>query len=294
MSAWINALGAMLQTGGAIGMKRQQDAQDEETKRLADAAKEAREKAKKKDEAPSHFKTTRTGPDGATIEEVNRQGWNSETESYESSVVSSYVRPAEEKRAETDQEAFDRDPVAYAARRAAGRAPPKPSVAKEPKDTSAADAKSLNKDIVDAMKALKGMDKEERAAEYSSYGIDPAAGDARAKYENTIRADLSRIYSSQPAGEALPALMKTPDEKKYPSFEQNNLQKIPKPGTPEFGAKLDQLSTPETAPAAPANAGTKPAPGSSKENPVPVSAFKTDPPPGTWVQLPNGQVIQTQ
>jgi len=36
----------------------------------------------------------------------------------------------------------------------------------------------------------------------------------------------------------------------------------------------------------------KGAPGSSKDNPAPASAFKSDPPSGTWVLLPSGNVIQ--
>jgi hypothetical protein len=275
MSAWINALGAMLQTGGAIGMKRQQDAQDEETRRLADAAKEARDKAKKKDEAPSHFNTKRTGPGGATIEEVNEQRWNPETESYESKVISAYDLPAKEKRAETAIEYAQRDPAGYAKMHELERGPAKPSTPKEPKDTSAADAKDLNKSVDSAMNTLRGMDAEERAAELSSYGIDPAAGDARAKYENVIRSELTRRFSGQPAGEAQPAYMKLPDEKKYAGFDQENLQKNLKPGSNEFAAAMAELSTPEKAPAAPAAPGTKPAPAPYPEGTKLVKDGKT-------------------
>lgn len=285
MSAWTNALGAMLQTGGAIGLKRQEEARDAEIKRLADVAKEARDRVKKQDEAPSHFVTKRTGPGGATIEETNEQRWNPETQSYESRVISSYDIPAKEKRAETDIEFMQRDPEGYAKMHELERGPAKPSTPKEPKDTSAADAKDLNKAVDSAMNSFRGMDQEERAAELSSYGIDPAAGDARAKYENVIRSELTRRFSGQPAGEAQPALMKVPDEKKYAGFGQENLQKMAKPGTPEFGAKLEQMSTPEKAPAAPAAPGTKPAPA-----PYPDGTKLTGPDGKTYI-VKNGEPV---
>ncbi|MBN8727437.1 MAG: AAA family ATPase [Xanthomonadales bacterium] len=43
-----------------------------------------------------------------------------------------------------------------------------------------------------------------------------------------------------------------------------------------------------------APAKAKPAPGTSPDNPAPANAFAAEPPPGTWVRLPDGRVIQTR
>lgn len=270
MSAWMNALGAMMQTGGALGMKRAGELQDAETKRLADEAKEARDRLKKQDEAPSHFVTKRTGPGGATIEETNEQRWNPETQSYESRVISSYDLPERQKRAETELELGQRDPEALKALMEIKRGPQKVSgsnAAKEEKDPKIS---SLSDSEIKAMFGVADAegDIEIDQDAYRSFladkalkaKTDPRYNDAKFAAQEW-QGKLGFNPNERPPGtfEADEPYMKLPNEKNSAGSEQ----KSPKPGTPEFGAKLEQLSTPETAPAAPANAGTKPAQPSS-------------------------------
>ncbi len=52
------------------------------------------------------------------------------------------------------------------------------------------------------------------------------------------------------------------------------------------------LNSAKPATTEPASPEAKTAPGASQANPIPAQSLKTEPPPGTWVKLPNGRVIQ--
>lgn len=62
-------------------------------------------------------------------------------------------------------------------------------------------------------------------------------------------------------------------------------------GTPGAGSGLNGLfgPPPVTGAAAPASSA---APGSSQNNPIDATSTPTQPPPGTWVRLPSGRVMQ--
>lgn len=272
MSAWINALGAMLQTGGEIGLKRQEDERDAEIKRLADLAKEDRARLRQLQGPATRYQTKRNGPGGEMIEEVNEESYNPETEARESKVISSYTAPPKEKRAETDQEAFDRDPVAYAARKAAGRAPAKPSSPKVAKDPKLSSLSTTDVQAMFGVTDAEGnvtVDQDAYRRFLADKAIkaktDPRYNDAKFAAQE-YQAKLGFDPNERPPGtfEADESYMKLPNEKTHP-----------KPGTPEFGAKLEQLSTPEKAPAAPAAPGTKPSPAPYPEGTKLVKDGKT-------------------
>lgn len=288
MSGWMGALGAMMQAGGGIYLKQGLEdkadekklAREKELQKIADESAKDRALAAKEIEAPSIQNIRRQGEDGNYINETIEQKWNKALNDgaggYERKVISSYNEDKPLMRAESDNEMFARDPEGYKAKQQADAVSSRRGGGgggRVGRDPAIAAAKSLNDRVIKSVAEFDKLEPADRDAKLGFYGIDPAASDARAKYENAKRAELTRQSSGQPAGES-DALMKLPeasDEKKYPGFEQKNL----KPGSNQFAAAMAELSTPETAPAAPAAPGTKPSPAPYPEGTKLVKDGKT-------------------
>ena len=142
------------------------------------------------------------------------------------------------------------------------------------KDQEAADRKWL---ATEEQKAISDFDStaSDRTARknlLAGFGIDPESPDARKQYAKAYRKDLeSRFNPGEQPGAAPMESARGPGQA-FPPFSD------------EFAPKTDIFSSSKAASKAP--------PGSSRDNPAPAEAFKSKPPSGTWVKLPNGQVIQ--
>ena len=143
------------------------------------------------------------------------------------------------------------------------------------KDQEAADRKWL---ATEEQKAISDFDStaSDRTARrnlLAGFGIDPESPDARKQYAKAYRADLESRFNPGEKSEPTPLMENAGGRgEAYPAFGD------------EFAPKTDIFSSSKAASKAP--------PGSSRDNPAPAEAFKSKPPSGTWVKLPNGQVIQ--
>ena len=143
------------------------------------------------------------------------------------------------------------------------------------KDQEAADRKWL---ATEEQKAISDFDstasdRTSRKNLLSGFGIDPESPDARKQYAKAYRADLESRFNPGEKSEPTPLMESAGGRgEAYPAFGD------------EFAPKTDIFSSSKAASKAP--------PGSSRDNPAPAEAFKSKPPSGTWVKLPNGQVIQ--
>lgn len=122
-----------------------------------------------------------------------------------------------------------------------------------PTDSEAKDRKWVTSQTNSTLRIFDRKDPYEKKKDLLSYGIDPNDPKARDKYKDMIRDDLLTD-----AGMSL--------------FD----------GRVNSGASTNAKKPGES----------MGKPGSSKDNPAPAESFKTKPPAGTWVKLPDGQVIK--
>jgi hypothetical protein len=121
-----------------------------------------------------------------------------------------------------------------------------------------------NQHALDRRQAMRSIDAEmkefnrasnyDKEKAYQKMGIDPAAKDAAQQYRAAVTADKLDFYGLDPVTSK-------------GSDSSGGL----------MGVKVGQK-------------GGKP--GSSQDNPLPATATSAEPPPGTWVKLPDGRVIQ--
>ena len=305
-AALMGGLGAAanIQSQRQAAEQKKQDAID-----LAEAARiaeERRAKYRATYAAPQYQTIKDTGPDGQMRERTIRSSYDPETQGFVETDVGSAILPQKDGRTAFEVEAAyaEANPEKYAAMKAAGRAPRGGGAGSgggtealgfedyetmDPerralydrwkgratsKDQEAADRKWL---ATEEQKAISDFDStaSDRTARknlLSGFGIDPESPDARKQYAKAYRKDLeSRFNPGEQPGAAPMESARGPGQA-FPPFSD------------EFAPKTDIFSSSKAASKAP--------PGSSRDNPAPAEAFKSKPPSGTWVKLPNGQVIQ--
>lgn len=222
-----------------------------------------------------------TDAQGNTVKRTLRSGYDPEKGKYSEEVGSAVQTPKDTRSAfEREAEFFKNDPSTYTAMKRAGQRPLMPSAGGESDKVTAADYAAMTPEaraMYDRYKGraehtdedarlkriavsqlntrMRDFDKKEardRKADYASFGIDPNSSDARKQLRDAMQ---SEIFGS-------------------------------------FGLEMPVEETVEVIEAGPGNQPPTKPPGSSKSNPAPAESFSSKPPSGTWVKLPNGQVIQ--
>lgn len=107
-------------------------------------------------------------------------------------------------------------------------------------------------------RAFDKMADYDKTQAYAARGIDPKAKDARDQWRKQVMAEKLDTFDLDPVDKA-------------PLMGPAMTPKVPGPAAP---------------------AAQKGAAGSSPDNPLPATATTAEPPPGTWVKLPDGRVIQ--
>ena len=278
-NSWASALGAGLSAFGGIKMGMDQQAQKDkeraELAKLEQAAAERRERFRAARQLPEISTVEKMGPDGQAMKVSIKSSYNPDSDSVVTEELGSVpLLSAKERNAQVETFYDETTGMPYKAERAD-------------------DGSWKRIGGVQSRRTVSGGGDSEKPTKATS--LTEAQIDALFSTTNDI-------------GES----MRDDDKyRNFVAFQTRNAQKDPKYRDANFAVQqwANQVGfdpnekppgtfTMDEVESAPMPDSAKPkkadAPGSSQANPIPATSLKSEPPPGTWVQLPDGRVIQTK
>ena len=276
-NSWASALGAGLSAFGGIKMKMDDDKEREAAKiaQYEAAAKARRDEFRRTHSLPTINSYKTTGADGQPMERTISSTYDPTSDSFVTEEIGSvHLLSPKERNAQVETFYDETTGMPYKAERAD-------------------DGSWKRIGGVQSRRAVSGGGDSEKPTKATS--LTEAQIDALFSTTNDI-------------GES----MRDDDKyRNFVAFQTRNAQKDPKYRDANFAVQqwANQVGfdpnekppgtfTMDEVESAPMPDSAKPkkadAPGSSQANPIPATSLKSEPPPGTWVQLPDGRVIQTK
>lgn len=274
-NSWANALGAGLSAFGSIkmGMDEQKRKEEEraELAKLEKAAAETRERYRAARQLPQVSTIEKMGPDGKVMKVSMQSRYDPDSDSVVTEELGSVpLLSAKERNAQVETFYDEATGQPYKAERA--------------EDGS--------------WKRIGGMQ--------AKRGSGGARAENPPKATSLTEAQIESLFSK--TNELGEAVRDTDQYRNFVAFQTRNAQKDPKYRDANFAVQqwANQVGfDPNEKPAgtftldeadAPLMGSAKPdaKPGSSQSNPIPAQSLKSEPPPGTWVKLPDGRVVQTK